>query len=135
MKVLCFIFCLSLAPFYGIAQDNCKFCGTWRWEKNDDRHDFSLEIQLRDGLLIGRHCYILNSGSKMDCATESKDFSFKIENPTSDTLTINVKSYYSGKVGKVLLEAKEGRMYWKLMRAPKGEFYFPKQAVLVVSKK
>jgi hypothetical protein len=135
VKNFVFIFFLTIGSICINAQNHeCKFCGTWRWEKNDEHHDFSIELSLKDGLLLGRHCYVLNSGNKMDCSNGGKEFSIKIELPKNDTVTLKVKSFYSGEVGIAHLEIKEGKLFWKLVKAPKGEYYFPKQAVLIRSK-
>lgn len=127
---------ILLGAFNCSSQNNdCKICGSWQWEKNDDRHDFSVVIYLKDGFISGTHCYILDSGKKMDCATDSKEVSFKVINPKTDSIILSIRSYYSGKSGDVKLENRNGKLYWKLIRAPKGEYYFPKEAILIAEKK
>jgi hypothetical protein len=123
------------SSFGCLSQDrDCKICGTWRWEKNDESHDFTVTIYLKDGFIMGTHCYILDSGKKMDCPTNQKDTSFKKANLKADTITLNIRSYYSGKSGDVKLELRKGKLHWKLTKAPRGEYYFPKEAVLVFDK-
>jgi hypothetical protein len=105
-------------------------CGEWRWDKNDDQHDFSVQISMQDGFLLGKHCYILDYGNKIDCSSE-QDISFKVPYPMTDSVQVDIRSYYSGVSGIVEVKLKSGKLYWKLIQAPKEEYYFPKEAVLV----
>lgn len=114
--------------------DECKICGNWIWEKNDNAHDFSLRVYQQDSLIVGRHCYVLNSGDKMDCALEASDFSFKIKLPVGDSVQVSIKSFYSGQTGVVRLKLVHDKFQWKLIKAPKGEYYLPKDAFLYRSK-
>lgn len=117
------------------AQSNeCKICGNWSWEKNDDAHDFSLQLYQQDSLIIGKHCYVLNSGDKMDCAVGASDISFKIKLPVGDSVVVSLKSFYSGQTGEVRLKLVHDKVHWKLIKAPKGEYYLPKEAFLYRSK-
>jgi len=122
-----YTFCLS-------QSQSCRICGSWRWEKNDERHDFLLEISIKDSLIFGRHCYILDSGNKMDCSMESTDASFKTQISVADSMTVIIRSYYSNQKGLVKLELKNKKLYWTLIKAPKGEYYLPKNAILLKDK-
>ncbi len=131
---LCYLgMLLIFSAFNNPASNNldCNICGQWSWEKNDDKHDFSLNIYMKDGILNGSHCYVLNGGEKMDCPDNKDQSSFSMSNFRYDTITVSIRSFYSGKTGKIKLEIKNGKLYWKLVKPPKGEYYFPKEAILV----
>lgn len=108
----------------------CEMCGEWRWERNDEQHDFSVQISMQDGFLLGKHCYILDYGNKIDCSSE-QDISFKAPYPITDSVQVDIRSYYSGTSGIVEVKFASGKLYWKLIQAPKEEYYFPKEAVLI----
>ncbi|RPH29517.1 MAG: hypothetical protein EHM93_17230 [Bacteroidales bacterium] len=112
------------------GQQKCSFCGNWKWEKNDEKHDFTLQILQKDTIVVGKHCYILNAGSKMDCSDNDNVFSFKFKPSNTDSLVLGIRSYYSNQVGQISLKYKNGKIYWKLVKAPKGEYYLPREAVL-----
>lgn len=113
------------------GQQKCSICGDWKWEKNDETRDFTLQILQQDSIIVGKHCYILDSGNKMDCSPENDDFSFKAEIPSTDSLTFKIRSYYSNESGIVSLKYMNGKIYWKLKQLPKGEFYLPREAILI----
>jgi hypothetical protein len=114
-----------------LCQQKCLFCGNWRWEKNDEKHDFTIQILQRDTVLFGKHCYILDAGNKMDCSKNNNDFSFKFNFTTSDSIIFRIKSYYSNDSGKVCLTIKGDKLYWKLIQKPKEEYYLPREAILI----
>lgn len=111
----------------------CEMCGEWRWENNDDQHDFSVKISMQDGILIGKHCYIIDHGNKMDCSSE-QDVSFKVPYPMTGSAQVDIRSYYSGASGIVEVKLRSGKLYWKLIKAPEEEYYLPKEAVLIKDK-
>jgi len=114
---------------------HCKICGEWRWEKNSEQRDFSIQISLKDGVLTGTHCYILDSGNKMDCSSGQEDMSFKVPYSETDSMQINIRSYYSGAQGVAQLKLKNEKLYWKLVKTPKEEYYLPKEAILIKDKR
>lgn len=126
---ICIIFLLNSCNSLG--QQECLFCGNWKWEKNDEKRDFTLQISKQDSIIQGKHCYVLDSGNKMDCALENNDFSFKSKITNSDSIVIKIKSYYSNEIGMVSLKYFNGRIFWKLLQAPKGEYYLPREAILL----
>jgi hypothetical protein len=69
----------------------------------------------------------------MDCSTDSRA-SFRIEGKSIDSVLVTVTSFFSNQNGRVKLVKKNGKLYWSLVDAPKGEYYFPHQAILVRDK-
>jgi len=129
--LMVFMLCICVGNNLSAESDQCKICGNWSWEKNDDLHDFTLQLYLQDSLVIGKHCYVLNSGVKMDCAAEPSDVSFKLKLPIGDSLQVNVKSFYSGQAGMVMLKLVGNKIHWQLIKTPEGEYYLPGDAFLV----
>jgi hypothetical protein len=129
--VLLIIFITSVT--FQNKNNDCNICGEWKWEKNDEKHDFTLQIFQKDSFIYGRHCYILDYGNKMDCYLRNDDYSFKIKfsDIKSDSFSIKIKSYYSKNYGIVNLKLKDKKIYWNLLIIPKGEFYLPTEAILV----
>ncbi len=113
---------------------DCEMCGEWRWKKNDDQHDFSVQISMQDGFLLGKHCYILDYGNKIDCSSEREDVSFRVSYRGIDSVQMNIRSYYSGTLGVAEIKLKNGKLHWKLINAPEGEYYLPREAVLIKDK-
>lgn len=130
----CMLFSLSCVSHNSVGQKQNPMCGDWKWEKNDDKHDFTLQIFQKDSLLIGKHCYIIDAGSKIDCASEEKEISFKTVISDSTKLTLKIKSFYSNEFGEVEIALINEKLYWKLLKAPKAEYYFPKAAILIRNK-
>lgn len=110
--------------------EDCALCGYWVWEENNINNQFSLQINSEDSLLVGRHCYVLNGGSKMDCSMSEEDITFTSEDSTSTELKVEVTSFYSGSTGLVRLKLIDNRLYWKILEEPKTEYYFPDEAIL-----
>lgn len=108
----------------------CLICGDWVWEKNDDRREFSIEIYKNDTLLYGKHCYILNSGDKMDCSVTDEDISFRTEYTNTSTIIVEINSFYLGEKGRAEIKLIGENLYWKLLKEPKGEYYLPMEAIL-----
>jgi len=65
---------------------------------------------------------------------ESTDASFKTQISVADSMTVIIRSYYSNQKGLVKLELKNKKLYWTLIKAPKGEYYLPKNAILLKDK-
>lgn len=124
----------TLSSYTSSRHSECKICGEWRWEKNDEQHDFSVQISMQDGFLLGKHCYILDYGNKIDCSSEREDESFKVSYRGIDSVQMNIRSYYSGLLGVAEIKMKNGKLHWKLINAPKGEYYLPKEALLIKDK-
>jgi hypothetical protein len=116
---------ISLSSYTSSQYSGCKICGEWRWEKNDEQHDFSVQISMQDGFLLGKHCYILDYGNKIDCSSEREDVSFKVSYRGIDSVQMNIRSCYSGTLGVAEIKLKNGKLHWKLINAPKGEYYLP----------
>lgn len=112
------------------VQDSCNYCGEWSWEKNDEKHDFTIVINQEGEYLIGRHCYITDSGNKMDCSGDQNDISFKIKSLNSEKNTVEFTSFYRGAKGKVELRLQQGKLYWKIIEKPKDIYYIPLEATL-----
>jgi len=130
------LFWVAIVTYCGCAlslHSECGICGGWQWEKNDDRHDFSLQISLQDGFVVGKHCYVFDYGNKIDCASDKQDVSFKIENSGLDSIRVNIRSHYSGQQGIAVVKLKAGKLHWKLVKAPAGEYYLPKEALMIRS--
>lgn len=112
--------------------DNCAICGNWKWEKNDSQTFFTLRIRYKNNMLFGKHCYTLNNGSKVDCASLPSDTTFIISDyKFSDTLIVDVTSSFSYKKGKAKIYLSNGKLFWELFKEPTGEYYFPQHAILV----
>ena len=131
MKQFTFLLFISflITSCDSFGQVECLICGEWKWEKNDEKHDFTLQILQHDSIIEGKHCYVLDAGNKMDCSTAIDDFSFKFEIPRNDSLTFKIRSYYSNEFGTASIKYLDGKIYWRLLQLPKGEYYLPREAV------
>ena len=130
-RYLLILFVLLIFNSCNSNGQNCSICGNWKWEKNDDKRDFTLQVMKLDSIIVGKHCYIVDSGNKMDCSAQDNDYSFKSAIPNSDSLTVKIRSFYSNEVGIVSIKYYKGKIYWKLLQLPKGEFYLPREAILI----
>ena len=126
------VFFLSCTSDIHSQSDTCSLCGNWKWEKNNDLTYFTLKIKLKKGILFGRHCYVLNKGDKVDCASMPPDTTFSINKyDFSNTLKVKVKSIFSEDYGEASITLVGEKLYWELLKKPTGEYYFPDKATLV----
>jgi hypothetical protein len=111
---------------------NEEILGKWKWEKNNSSNDFTLKIKkTKSGVYYAKHCYILNNGSKMDCALEKGDTTFKILNFENNTTIVQFKSFVLNQKGKIKITYKKPLLIIEVLEEPKGEFYFPEKLTLI----
>jgi|GEM_PF-3694421 len=49
-----------------------NFSGKWSYIHNNERSDYSLNIEVKGDSLIGSHCFIGMSGNRIDCPENNK---------------------------------------------------------------
>ena len=132
MKMIFLIIFIVITTTINAQTDTCRICGNWKWEKNDAQTFFTLKIKLKNNVLFGRHCYTLNNGSKVDCASLPADTTFKIVKYSySDSIDVDIKSSFSGNYGKAKIYLMKDKLVWELIKKPEGEYYFPEKAILI----
>ena len=121
-------------PMNNKTSNECKMCGEWTWEKNDENHDFNLKIYTEGEYIIGKHCYITDNGNKMDCSTDKNDISFKIKNTNLSNLKVDFTSFFRGAKGIIEIQLKDNKLIWTVVQKPNDIYYLPLEAVLIKSK-
>lgn len=114
-------------------QDKSDFDGDWAWEKNNDRQDFSVTIKTTKDSLYLSYCGLAQNGMKTDCPDDGEP-ALAILKPEGNSFESKFKSYFSGTEGKVKVAlGDDGKLTWTLLERPSGEFYCPKEGILIKS--
>ncbi|MEB5972967.1 hypothetical protein ACWXWB_23005 [Pantoea dispersa] len=105
------------------------FNGEWSGAAgNENSSDYStLNIKLRqiDGKVVGRYCYITNSGNRIDCPDgDESNLQGVVKNNKAN---VKFDSAFGGENGEAELTLNNDAMLWHLTVLPShGEFYAPK---------
>ncbi|WP_207428617.1 hypothetical protein [Pedobacter sp. SYSU D00535] len=114
----------------GMSNTVSPFEGEWEWEDNDLEHNFVLKIIRSGNYLKGSYCSVMKKGLKIDCAEENA-ISFAGPIPATTTFIVPFKSAFSELTGKLQLTFDGFNILWEILEQPRGEFYVPKQAILI----
>jgi hypothetical protein len=115
-------------------QDKNPYIGDWVWEKSNKETSFSIKIFPKGDSLLGTYCGISKGGIKMDCAVDSNDVAFWFKNTENTKVDFDFQSYTENDWGKASLSFQEGKLIWKLLRAPKTEHFTLEDAILLKRK-
>ncbi|WP_281237911.1 tetratricopeptide repeat protein [Flavobacterium praedii] len=119
-----------------IKSENNDLIGSWEWSDNSKNVDvpeslFTLIIEKINGdNIIARYCAIADSGNKIDCSNDEKEFNLKgiIKN---NKITATFNSFFGGKNGKVEITINGNTLSWKIVQKPNGgEYYAPDSCIL-----
>lgn len=103
--------------------------GRWEWDNNNEHQSFSIIITQVSNMLKLQVCAISNDGARVDCVA-GDDFSSVIPITRNYNVIAKVKSAYTGNTCIVRLTFKKDKLLWKIVKAPKGDCYFPKNAIM-----
>ncbi|MDI9764945.1 hypothetical protein QM327_00020 [Pantoea dispersa] len=131
-KKACF-FSMILLSFAAPVWAAIDFNGEWSGAVgNENSFDYStLNIKLRqvDGKVVGRYCYITNSGNRIDCPDgDENNLHGVVKNNKAN---VKFDSVFGGENGEAELTLNNNAMLWHLIVLPShGEFYAPKDFFL-----
>lgn len=107
------------------------FEGHYEWEENSEIETFSVDIILNDNIYEGSYCAVAESGNKIDCGIEEDNPSFIFLESNENQFTVNFTTNYDLSNGKVTLELRGGKLYWKIVEQPEGLYFCPEEAILI----
>lgn len=115
------------APASSAAAD--PFDGAWLWVGKRDV--FELFLVQEGSKLKGAHAATHDNGRRVDTHDEpEKAGPSLVGKVTGGVAEVSITSAYSGKTGRARITMTPAGLHWSLLKAPDGEFYFPRQAVL-----
>jgi len=114
-----------LKTIYGSA-----FVGSWDWKEKGKWLEFGIDIKQVADTLKGQLCGITLNGNRVDCAAEDADRSFSVPLPKQNSFICTFTSAYSMEQGTASITFDGQSLIWKIIKAPNGEYYFPKLARL-----
>lgn len=109
--------------------------GEWQSVKKSSKSKvpeemFTLNIVQNGNDIKAQYCAIANSGGKIDCENEEE---FNIKGILKDRkIVAEFYSFFSSShdKGKVEIIINDNALQWKIIQAPKGEYYAPDNATL-----
>ncbi|HUS00806.1 MAG TPA: hypothetical protein VMY77_03725 [Chitinophagaceae bacterium] len=116
--------------FTGFSFQTTEFNGIW--ECSSTASQFTLYLSQNGTTLSGSHCSVFQNGEKIDCRIDPTDLSIQATDVgTSNTVTVNFKSYFKNLSGKATLKKiSETQIEWTITEKPQGEYYIPNTATL-----
>jgi hypothetical protein len=136
LGILCIIKLKStpdIKPNYLKNIDGSAFVGSWDWKQKGKSLEFGIDIKQVADSLTGQLCGITLNGKRIDCATDD-DRSFSVPLPTQNSFICTFTSAYSMEQGTASITLDGQNLIWKIIKAPNGEYYFPKIARLTKTK-
>jgi hypothetical protein len=112
-----------------INQDNSEIIGTWHWRSEDKSKEFTFKIKkiIKD-TLYAQYCAVSNNGNKLDCDFDDvNNLKGIIKN---NKIYLNFYSFFGAKNGKAEIEIHSNYLTWKIVKAPKGDYYAPESVTL-----
>lgn len=90
----------------------------------------TLELDVVDGRISGRYCFVTRFGKKIDCDPSAGD-NLRGLVDAAGVATISFDSSFGAMDGKATLKLQDHSLYWDLASPPVGgDFFGPKQAQL-----
>lgn len=128
MKKILILFIILISG-YTYSQD---LTGYWSWESDDGSNAFDLELFIENGELKGRHCSFFYDGLKIDCIDDSSPCSVILTQASTGIYEGTIQSGFSLSSGRIQIsyDSNSAKMFFKVLQAPDGEYYFPKECFL-----
>lgn len=103
------------------------------WEKVVTREDvdepysvLTLELNVVDGRIAGRYCFVTRFGRKIDCDPDAGDNLRGLVDAAGTMATISFDSSFGAMDGKATLKRQDHSLHWNLVSPPVGgEFFAP----------
>ncbi|KAA8669651.1 hypothetical protein F4W08_15970 [Pantoea dispersa] len=113
------------APLWAAIDFNGEWSGAAGNENSSDYSTLNIKIRQVDGKVVGRYCYITNSGNRIDCPDGDESNLHGIVK--NNKAVVKFDSAFGGKNGEAELTLNNNCMLWHLTVLPShGEFYAPK---------
>lgn len=113
------------APVWAAIDFNGEWSGAAGNENSSDYSTLNIKIRQVDGKVVGRYCYITNSGNRIDCPDGDESNLHGIVK--NNKAVVKFDSAFGGKNGEAELTLNNNCMLWHLTVLPShGEFYAPK---------
>jgi hypothetical protein len=110
-----------------ITVAHADFVGRWCWDNNSDINAFSVVIHKAGEIYKGSYSAVAQRGNKID--DNDSAFSFKVG--MKSKIRTRLAAGQSRNSGLIELKLpSDHRLEWSLLKAPIGEIYIPKFAVL-----
>ncbi|WP_419812801.1 hypothetical protein [Bacterioplanoides sp.] len=98
----------------------------WVWQGNTSEHTFSITLSKSENGYSGTYCAIGMAGRRTDCSANSAEtFSTALSGEIFE-----FKTNYSRALGTASITLIGEELHWEIIKAPNGEHYAPKEALL-----
>ncbi|MBS0899530.1 hypothetical protein JK233_19855 [Pantoea dispersa] len=113
------------APVWATIDFNGEWSGAVGDENSADYSTLNIKIRQVDGKVVGRYCYITNSGNRIDCPDgDESNLHGVVKNNKAN---VKFDSAFGDENGEAELTLNNNAMLWHLIVLPShGEFYAPK---------
>lgn len=106
---------------------HADFSGRWCWDNDSDVSAFSVTIHKIGGIYKGAYSAVAQGGKKID----DNDSAFSFKAIKKNKIRTKLIAGISGRIGLIELKLPSNqRLEWLLLKAPNGEIYVPRTAVL-----
>lgn len=108
------------------------FIGAWeiKNDSNENSDTFSINfLESATGKLIGYYCAVARNGNKIDC-TPDKEININEVRKEDDQYLVSFKSFFGATKGEARISLVNGKLHWKVVKKPVGEFYCPIEVYL-----
>ncbi|QXE07346.1 hypothetical protein BJG93_36390 (plasmid) [Paraburkholderia sprentiae WSM5005] len=129
-------FFVALSIFAGnvvYAENLSEISGSWTATENpfgkaEPMSVFDLKLHIIAGVVRGQYCYVTQYGNKIDCdPSDNENISGFI---SGSKARVTFFSFFGGTNGVAEITMAGGRLTWRVVKSPDGEFYGPLRATL-----
>ena len=125
-KVILLVLSVLILTISSVAVGS-DFSGQWCWDKDSGVSAFTIVVKKVAGIYRGGYFAVAQHGNRID--DNDTAFSFKVTE--KNMIKTKLKSGIDGSIGLIQLKIRsDNKMEWLVLQKPKGEFFFPQEAML-----